>query len=137
MYKRIAHICLNVKNLQRSIDFYCGKLGFSKVFEFTRKGKVFGIYLKIAENTFVEIFENKNTTLSGENSLAHFCLEVDSIHEMYISLQEKGIKCTDVKKGCDNTYQIWLEDPDGNKFELHQYSEISSQYTGQNCEADW
>ena len=48
MFKRIAHVCLDVKDLQRSIDFYT-KLGFKTKFNFTRKGGDFGVYLVIEE----------------------------------------------------------------------------------------
>lgn len=44
MFKRIAHICLNVRNLQQSLDFYT-RLGLVPVFRFTRKGARFGVYL--------------------------------------------------------------------------------------------
>ena len=41
------------------------------------------------------------------------------------------------KLGCDQTWQIWLEDPDGNSFEVHQYTPESAQFMGGSVEADW
>jgi hypothetical protein len=41
------------------------------------------------------------------------------------------------KLGCDDTWQIWLKDPDGNAFEVHQYTPKSMQFTGGTVEADW
>ena len=57
MFKRIAHVCLNVRNLQRSLDFYT-RLGLEPVFRFTRQGGLFGVYLRLAESSFIEIFED-------------------------------------------------------------------------------
>jgi hypothetical protein len=34
-------------------------------------------------------------------------------------LKKQGIPFTPKTLGCDNTYQIWLSDPDGNPFEIY------------------
>jgi hypothetical protein len=53
------------------------------------------------------------------------------------TLKERGVEFTPKKLGVDNTWQIWLEDPDGNRFEVHQYTPQSTQYSGGTIEADW
>ncbi len=136
MLKRIAHVCLNVKNLERSLDFYT-RLGFQPVFRFTRAGKLFGVYLRLAESTFIEIFEDPNLQAPVNTGLLHFCLETDDLDGMMRELTTQGIAFTDKKLGCDNTWQIWLKDPDGNAFEVHQYTPKSMQFTGGTVEADW
>ena len=57
MFSRLAHVCLNVRNLAISLDFY-RKLGFVPRFDFTRTGRAFGAYLEIAPNQYLEMFEN-------------------------------------------------------------------------------
>ena len=52
-------------------------------------------------------------------------------------LDAQGVAYTPQRKGPDHTSQIWLEDPDGNKFEVHQYSDKSMQQQGGVVEADW
>ena len=37
---------------------------------------------------------------------------------------------TDISKGPSGTYQQWYHDPDGNKFEVMQYTEDSWQLRG-------
>lgn len=136
MFKRIAHVCLNVRDLARSVDYY-STLGFSPVFRFTREGALFGAYLKISEGNYIEMFEDKNLTDPQNTGIAHFCLETEDIDGVIEKLRAKGVSFTPKKKGCDNTYQIWLTDPDGNQFEVHQYTDKSSQLTGEDVEADW
>lgn len=136
MLKRIAHVCLNVKNLDRSLDFYT-RLGFVPVFRFTRAGKPFGVYLRLAESTFIEIFEDPTLEVPVNTGLLHFCLETDDLDGMMAELGAKGIAFTEKKLGCDHTWQIWLKDPDGNAFEVHQYTPGSMQFTGGTVEADW
>jgi catechol 2,3-dioxygenase-like lactoylglutathione lyase family enzyme len=136
MFKRIAHVCLNVKDLQRSIAFY-EKLGMRIGFRFTRKGSQFGVYMEISEGNYVEMFEDTNMGQVVNNGLAHFALETDDIDAVMAQLTERGVPFTPKKLGVDNTWQIWLEDPDGNKFEVHQYTPASTQFSGGTVEADW
>jgi catechol 2,3-dioxygenase-like lactoylglutathione lyase family enzyme len=136
MITRIAHVCLNVKNLNQSVQFY-QMLGFKPKFEFTKDGSLFGVYLMISDGNYIELFEKKELGPIINNGLAHFCLESPDIDALCVILRDKGIEFTPKKLGCDNTYQIWLADPDGNRFEIHQYSEKSSQLTGRGVEADW
>ena len=136
MFKRIAHICLNVRNLQQSLDFYT-RLGLVPVFRFTRKGAPFGVYLKLADSAFIELFEDAKLEEPVNTGLIHFCLETEDLDRLMTDLQMRGIAVTEKKLGCDHTWQIWLKDPDGNAFEVHQYTPGSMQFTGGSVEADW
>jgi catechol 2,3-dioxygenase-like lactoylglutathione lyase family enzyme len=136
MFKRIAHVCLNTSDLERSVAWY-EKLDFGIRFRFTRKGSQFGVYMVVAEGTFVEIFEDPNLGPVVNNGIAHFCLETDDIDAVVEKLTERGIAVTPKKLGVDNTWQVWLEDPDGNRFEVHQYTAASTQFSGGTVEADW
>ncbi len=137
VFGKIAHVCLNVKDLNRSIEYYT-RLGFKKKFFFHKNEKLYGVYLEFGSGNFIELFEDSNLDLSAPaGRLAHFCLETDNIDEVMKSLSARGIEFTEKKLGCDNTYQIWLKDPDGNAFEVHQYTDKSSQFTKQDVEVDW
>jgi lactoylglutathione lyase/glyoxylase I family protein len=136
MYLRLAHVCLNVKNLERSLDFY-GRLGFKRRFDFTRLGNPFGAYLEITSGQFMELFEDPSLDHPVNTGLAHFCLESENLDATMVELESKGIAFTPKKLGCDQTYQIWLKDPDGNAFEVHQYTPRSLQHQGGTVEADW
>ncbi|MDR1813139.1 MAG: VOC family protein [Candidatus Fibromonas sp.] len=132
----LAHICLNVRNLEYSIEYY-QKLGFKPKFKFTRNGRHYGHYLEIGHNHYIELFEDPDMDAPVNTGLVHFCLESENIDALVVDLDSKGIPHTDKKLGCDNTYQIWLTDPDGNAFEIHQYTEESLQKLGGEVEADW
>ena len=137
VFNRIAHVCLNVKDLDASIDFYT-KLGFTKCFAFTKNGGLFGAYLEFGGGNFIELFKDTHRGAgAARGRLAHFCLETPDINATIESLSSRGIEHTPKKLGSDHTYQIWLKDPDGNDFEIHQYTRESSQITGKDVEADW
>jgi catechol 2,3-dioxygenase-like lactoylglutathione lyase family enzyme len=136
MFKRIAHVCLKVRSLQQSLDFYT-RLGLEPVFRFTRQGRLFGIYLKLAEASFIEIFEDPTLETPVNTGLVHFCLETENLDRLMADLRTRNIDFTEKKLGCDDTWQIWLKDPDSNAFEVHQYTPKSMQFTGGTVEADW
>lgn len=136
MFARLAHVCLNVKNLERSVDYYT-KLGFSPRFRFTRQGKPFGAYLEIGPDQYIEMFEDPTLEKPVNTGLVHFCLEATDLDAEMLRLDAAGIPYTAKKLGCDHTYQIWLSDPDGNAFEVHQYTDKSLQRVGGTVEADW
>jgi len=136
MFTRLAHVCLHVRDLEVSCAFYA-KLGLTTRFRFTREGKLFGAYLEIAPHNFVELFEDPDRTPTAQGSLRHFCLETDDLAQVMAHLDAQGIPYTPNKKGCDDTWQIWMRDPDGNDFEVHQYTATSRQLVGGDIEADW
>jgi lactoylglutathione lyase len=137
MFKRIAHVCLYTKDLGKSVEFY-SKLGAREKFRFTRNGADFGAYLELAPGSFVEIFEDKDFAPGGNGGVAHFCLETESLDMVMAKLTAEGIPFTPAKLGCDGTWQIWLTDPDGARFEVHQYTSNSMQLvSGGRVEADW
>lgn len=102
-----------------------------------RKGSLFGAYLEIAPGSYIEIFETGQTSPSSNAGIAHFCLETDDIDAFSHRCVKNGIAVTPKKLGCDRTWQVWLKDPDGNDFEVHQYTANSLQITGGSVEADW
>jgi catechol 2,3-dioxygenase-like lactoylglutathione lyase family enzyme len=137
VFNRIAHVCLHVLDLDASVAFYT-KLGFKRRFAFNKNGGLFGVYLEFGKGNFIAIFKDTQRVASAaRGSLAHFCLETPDIDAAIKSLASRGIQHTPKKLGSDRTYQIWLKDPDGNEFEIHQYTPESSQITGRDVEADW
>ena len=137
MFKQVAHVSIKTKDLATSIAYY-EKLGFSVVFKFTRNGIDCGAYMQVGAQTYIEIFEDKNLGPVVNNGIIHFCIETDNINTVIAGLTEKQVPFTPKKLGCDNTWQLWLTDPDGNQFEVHQYTAASMQFTvGGSVEVDW
>lgn len=135
-FQRIAHVCLHVTDLARSLAYY-KQLGFTEVFHFTRKGRDFGRYLQIADKCYLELFEEPGRGPVVNNGIVHFCLETADLEGLMAFLDEQGVDYTPKKLGGDFTWQIWLQDPDGNKFEVHCYTDKSMQVHGGTMEADW
>ena len=129
MITGLAHVCFIVGDLASSIAFYRDKLGFEPAFESVRDdGTKFGQYLHIGGRTFIELFQGDPREPNADTmSYRHFCLEVDDIESTVAELRERGVEVSEVKTGSDNSWQAWLEDPDGNRIELHGYTPQSKQ----------
>ena len=133
----VAHVCLKTTNLDATEDFYCGALGLKKHFNFTKQGKIIGFYMKASNETFVEVFLADETEKLGKQVLNHFCLETDSLEGLRKTLVERGYAPGEIKMGADQSFQFWMKDPNGLDVEFQEYTEKSSQITGQNVEVNW
>ena len=131
MVLQLAHVCLKVSSLENTIDFYHKKLGLPIKFTFEKEGKLYGVYFQVGNNSFIEAFQEKNPDFKVINTgITHFCLQTGNIDKVILEMKSKGIECTSKKLGCDQSWQTWLKDPDGNSFEIHEYTPQSAQYNG-------
>jgi len=135
--KSLAHVCIKSNDLDATTAFYCGALGMQRLFDFTRNGKVIGFYMKADNTTFIEVFEAGEITPIQQQALNHLCLETGDIVALQKDLAARGLQPGDVKMGADNSYQFWMKDPGGMSIEFHQYTDKSSQFTGQSVEVNW
>ncbi len=130
MIKQLAHVCIGSNDLAASEQFYCDTLGLKKAFEFERDGTPFGFYIALGGTTFIEVF-NQNEPANYERPIIrHLCLEVDDIEAFIADLRAKGVAVSDKKRGGDQSWQCWIEDPSGVRIEVQEYTDQSSQRTG-------
>jgi catechol 2,3-dioxygenase-like lactoylglutathione lyase family enzyme len=128
MITGLAHACFTVSDLERSLAFYRDALGLKPAFDFVNdEGRRFGVYLHFGGRSFIELFEGQLGERAEGQSYRHVCLEVDDIESTVQTLRERGIEASDPKLGKDQSWQAWIADPDGNRIELHCYTEKSWQ----------
>lgn len=127
MITGLAHVCLQVRDLEAATRFYCDGLGLREAFDFRRAdGARFGVYLHLGRRTFLELFENPDLQ-SGPGAYQHLCLEVEDMGATVADLRRRGVEVGEIALGSDGSYQAWLADPEGNRVELHQYTPESQQ----------
>ena len=94
------------------------------------------MYIELAPGQFIELFPATDEQLphpawNAEVGYSHFALMVDDIYAARKELEERGLAFdTEISKGPSETYQMWAHDPDGNKFEIMQYTDKSFQIVG-------
>jgi len=128
MIKGLSHACFHVSDLGQSVSFYRDKLGLPLAFELSlNEGKTQGVYLHVGGRTFIELFQDTPIPTPKDASYRHICLEVDDIGETVEELRKRGAEVGKISLGGDQSYQAWLSDPDGNRIELHQFTDKSLQ----------
>ena len=127
----IGHVAIRVKDIDRSLDFYVRKLGFSEMFRLDRDGKLWIVYLRVTDTQFIELFPDAvgdRSPPAEAIGLNHLCLECSDIDLALADLERSGVPLYRPRKiGPDNNLQAWIEDPDGNRIELMQMGKDSLQ----------
>jgi glyoxylase I family protein len=135
--KQIAHVCIFAHDIEVTRAFYQDVLGLSTQFNFLRDSKQFGFYLNAGGRGHVEVFQKSDSAYGDQNSITHFCLEVENLDAAIAHIKSKGVDVTAKKFACDDTWQAWIRDPDGVRIELFEYTEKSAQFVGGDRVADW
>jgi lactoylglutathione lyase len=121
MIKSIGHAAFGVTDIEKSLDFYCGILGFQELFRMNNKqtGKLSGVYIKVAHEQYLEMFQASSVNNSSEQSYKHLCLHVEDIDGVIKSIKDKDYPIDrEVLTGGDGNLQAWIRDPDGNRIEF-------------------
>ncbi len=134
MITRLAHICIHTLDLQETERFYCDVLGLEKGFIFEKDDALFGFYLKLGNDSFIEVFKGDPGEIGNIN---HIAIQTDDIDQVIGKLRSGGFEATDKKLGGDHTWQSWTKDPNGVRIEFHQYTDESMQFRGGVCKVDW
>ena len=86
MFRRIDHVAIHVKDLERSVAFYERHFGFKKYFQHPGSGGLQIAYLKLGD-TVLELTHRSDGAMLG----FHFCLETDNFDETVSRLQSEGV----------------------------------------------
>jgi catechol 2,3-dioxygenase-like lactoylglutathione lyase family enzyme len=121
----IGHTAYRVSDLEKSLQFYCGVLGFEEAFRLYRdSGETWLVYVRVNDETFIELFPGGVEPVAiTPKSIAytHLSLAVDDIDATLADLRSRGLETPGAPTmGKDNNYQYWIADPDGNRIELMQ-----------------
>ena len=153
-FNSIMHVSFYTDQLDVMRDFYENKLGLktkivtkAKLYKGLNRGyyseiadidpeRIIIVYIEIASGQFIELFpkaegQGPHDEWNQNVGYSHFALLVDDIFKTREELIERGVKLdTDISKGPSETYQMWVHDPDGNRFEIMQYTDKSFQIVG-------
>lgn len=154
MFKSIMHVTFFTNQMDVMRDFYENILGakpkivtkakaykgmnrkpYSEIAE-TDPERIIIVYEEIAPGQFIELFpkatgQKEHDKWNERLGYSHFALLVDDIYKVYDELTSRGLTMdTQISIGPSGTYQMWAHDPDGNKFEIMQYTDKSYQLIG-------
>lgn len=155
MFSSLMHIAIYTDNIDEMIRFYTEQLGGILKYKVTYRiyldredrpenqkivrvdpDRIFNAYVEIAPGQFLEFFPKQegqvpDVPFGKRLGLFHFALLTENIFSKRAELEARGVAFdTDISKGPSGTYQMWTHDPDGNRFEIMQYTEESYQLKG-------
>lgn len=159
-FNEIMHISFYTDQLESMRDFYENKLGLKAkiimryeaykgkkergqwaIRAETRPKDIAYIFIELAPGQYIELFPKADGQKEHEKAdsrlgYSHFALMVDDIFVARDELVQAGVEIDiEPNKGQSETWQMWIHDPDGNKFEIMQYTDKSLQHKG-NIEDD-
>ncbi|MBE1492744.1 VOC family protein [Plantactinospora soyae] len=119
--KAFDHLVLNVEDVERALEFYCGPLGLEPVrVAQWRAGQAPFPSVRISPETIIDLVHGPR----GESNVDHICLVVEPLD--WAEVIESGV--FDVLEGPVGRYgargaatSIYVRDPDGNTVELRWY----------------
>lgn len=124
--KAFDHVVLNVKDVERSLAFYCGPLGLEPVrVDEWRAGKAPFPSVRVSADTIIDIVDKER----GESNVDHICLVVEPLdwQEVVDAGTFTVLDGPDTRYGARGEAQsIYIRDPDGNTVELRWYPQDAS-----------
>ncbi|MBA0050468.1 VOC family virulence protein [Streptomyces sp. AJS327] len=117
------HLVLTTGDVERSLDFYCGRLGMEPVrVDEWRAGKVPFPSVRVSGTTIIDVLAGER----GESNVDHFCLVVEPLEwRQVVDSGDFTVLEGPVERfGARGTaYSVYVRDPDGNTVELRWYPE--------------
>ncbi|GGS09729.1 hypothetical protein GCM10010252_56020 [Streptomyces aureoverticillatus] len=124
--KDFDHLVLNVQDVERALDFYCGTLGLEPVrVEEWRAGKVPFPSARVSPVTIIDLVAGERGEADRSN-VDHICLVVEPLdwQEVVDSGPFTVLEGPVGRFGARGDAQsIYVQDPDGNSVELRWYPE--------------
>ena len=95
------------------------------------KDNKWSVYMSWTDNTFIELFYVPNAKIKHvpnahlHLNYTHFALEVSDLKAFRNQILKRGGAAyieTEIERGLEKTYTMWMHDPDGNRFEVMEYT---------------
>ncbi|OCA82867.1 VOC family protein [Pseudobacillus wudalianchiensis] len=125
LIKRIEHVGIMVKNLEKSISFYTDIIGFQLLGRLDHPNgqiKIAFIGTEDKEGTQIELLEGYNDSLPVEGKVHHLALKVEGIESEITRLKEAGVRFIDkeITTLPNGSRYMFFEGPDGEWLELFE-----------------
>lgn len=118
------HLVLNVRDVERALDFYCGPLGLAPVrVDEWRAGQVPFPSVRVGPNTIIDLFARPPGD-PGESNVDHICLVVEPLDwQEVIDAGTFTVLDGPVDRfgARGDARSVYVRDPDGNTVELRWY----------------
>ncbi|NIW25159.1 MAG: hypothetical protein GWN29_11645 [Gammaproteobacteria bacterium] len=122
---QLNHVGVAVADMEESIAFYTQTMGYEEAFRVTNDAGEPGlVYLRVSENTFVELTRANDNTPPG---LSHFGIQVEGMDSVKAMYESRGAEPGETRRGRTQAVLSDIFDPQGVRIELSEYPPDSLQ----------
>ncbi len=135
----LGHIALYTKDIDATVDFYTGILGFRKIEEFNveKPNGMMKIVFLLCVDIIIEVIQEPGDMLSGkgDGAFQHLAIQVTGLEELIPLLKEEGIvfeteDYIPLPHMFNGSKAIFFRGPAGERLELFEYGDVGG------CEGD-
>ena len=131
----LGHFALYTKDIEKTVDFYTGTLGFQKIedFEIEKPEGIMKIVFLMCVDIIMEVIQEPAGTTDGV--FQHLAIQVTGLEELIPLLKEEGIvfeteEYIPLPHMFNGSKCIFFRGPSGERLELFEYGDVGG------CEGD-
>ncbi|CAI49416.1 glyoxalase domain protein [Natronomonas pharaonis DSM 2160] len=116
----ILHVCLNVADADRAVDWYTENLGFEESWGFeTESGETVNRYVADDNGVELQLSDTEGETPSEDGDRwDHLAVSVDDVDAAVEAIDHHGIQQEPSDQPAAGARTAFIEDPDGHVIEL-------------------
>lgn len=123
---RFGHVAIRVRDINKTLAFYCNGLGFKEAFRINNNdGGLRIVYVHISEGQYLELCLGGEDRPSFDDSksigVRHISFTVEDLVKTKKEMEDRGVVFdSEILDTRDHNKNFRLFDPEGNKLELVQ-----------------
>ncbi|MDR9430554.1 MAG: VOC family protein [Natronomonas sp.] len=116
----ILHTCLNVTDVEQSVEWYVENLGFEESWGFeTEDGETVNRYVADENGMEIQLSETTGETPAEDGDLwDHLAVKVDDVDTAFADIDNHGVRQEPTDQPIADARTAFIEDPDGHVVEL-------------------
>lgn len=114
------HVCLNVADGDRAVEWYTDQLGFEETWSFeTADGETVNRYVADENGVELQLSDTDGETdVDPGTAWDHFAVSVDDVDEAFERIDNHGVVQEPAEQPAAGVRTAFIEDPDGHVVEL-------------------
>ena len=116
----LLHTCLNVSDVERSVEWYTEQLGFEESWGFeTEDGKTVNRYVADGDGAEIQLSDTDGVTPGEAGDLwDHVAVSVEDVDAAFEEIENHGVRSEPALQSATGSRTAFIEDPDGHVVEL-------------------
>lgn len=121
----LLHTCLNVSDVDRSVEWYTEQLDFGESWGFeTEDGETVNRYVADGNGVELQLSDTEGATPAAAGDLwDHVAVSVEDVDAAFEAIENHGVRSEPTDQPAAGARTAFIEDPDGHVVELIEAGE--------------